>query len=219
MSRHGNATKKLLMLAVLLCLGMGTARAGVQRDVDRDVDELKHALGWDTLNMKTVKEDGAGRPTLERDGNLVNRVERETSYFANGKKATQAVTVSGKKSKKTLYFGKKTWSEDGAPVDFSAEDDAFNGDGKQMRGHIDDRQYKNGRLAYELKKEYSAVTGQWGDTSRRTVSYFEDGDMKERITEEPASDEKTRETWGAKDGLLGRKEFTDTWDSSKGAWN
>ncbi|HTB21805.1 MAG TPA: hypothetical protein VK914_03770 [bacterium] len=199
----------------VLCLGAGTARAGVRRDVD----EIKHALGWDTLTMTTINEDKAGRPTLERDGNLVNRVERRTDYFANGKKSEQTVEVTSKHSKKTLFTEKSVWSEDGAPVGVTIEDDAFNGDGRQMAGRIDDQQYSVGRLTHEVTKEYSAGTGQWGDTSRRTVSYFDDGDMKVRLTEFPASDEKTRETWGAKDGVLGRDKSTETWNSSRGAWN
>lgn len=213
--RKFGKTMALYAAASFLLVGGRVLDAGVRRDVDK----LKHALGWDTMNLKTLAENKAGQATLERDANLVNRVERRSAYFSNGKLSTQVTTVSDRKSKRTLYSGKKTWSEDGAPVSVAMEDDTFNGDGMQMAGRIDEQEFKGGRLFFEGKKEYSPGTGQWGDSSKQTITYFDDGDMKERLTEFPASDEKTRENWGKKDGVLGREETTMTWNSSKGTWN
>jgi hypothetical protein len=101
----------------------------------------------------------------------------------------------------------------------SVEDGGFKRNKSQSSGRIDDRRFLDGRLVYAATKEFSPATGQWRDTYRQTMSYFEDGDLRERITEDPVSDDKGKETWGAKNAVLGRVETSETWNSNTGAWN
>jgi hypothetical protein len=202
-------------VAALLCFGSVNAQASVRRDMD----ELKHALGWDTIDMKTVETDKAGRPTLERSDTLVNRVERRTSYFSNGAKDTEDVTVIARHSKKTLYSSKKSWNDNGDAVSADVEDDVFSRSGILRRGHNTEMDYQNGRLVGEVVKRYSASAGAWEDTRKQTISYYDDGDMKERVTEYLPSGGKTRESWGIKDGVLGRQETDSAWDVPKGVWD
>jgi len=42
--------------------------------------------------------------------------------------------------------------------------------------------------------------------------------MKERVTVEPLAREKTRETWGSKEGSAARKLSTQNWDWTKSEW-
>jgi hypothetical protein len=213
-----------VLLLTLACVfsGFEQLHAGVQKDVEvglqRDVDEMEHALGWDTLDLKVLQTGGHG-PTLERNTNAVNRISRTTSYFDNGEKAKQEVTVVDKSNEKTLYCGKKSWNSKGDLTKSYEKDDAFNGDGKQVKGHIVDSVMLHGRLVTELRKSYSPTTDSWGVTLKQQISYYDDGDMRERVTLRPAADEKTREHWSNKDRLVGRKEVTSSWDSSSGKWN
>jgi hypothetical protein len=215
-------TVKAALMAALLCLGATAAHAGVIRDLnkdlDRDVDNITHALGWDALDLRTVDQDEQGRPTLERSDNLVNLVERRTGYYSDGQASWQILTVVSQNSGKTLYYSKKTWLEDGKVDSNYSEDDLFNGDGKQMKGGILDLQYSGGLLTFKVRKRYSPVSDNWGFTLKQTFAYYNDGDLKERVSVDPSTDEQTRETWGVRRGTLGRKEYVEQWNSSRGVW-
>jgi hypothetical protein len=209
----GRRTALGLMTAIL-CLGGWTLQAGVKKDIEN----VKHALGWDTINLTVVEKDAAGRPTLEREINAANRVERKTSYFPNSKKASQTVTVVAKTTDKTLYTEKQDWNDDGTRKYSLVEDDNFIGKGKQTKGQILEKEFQNGNLTMELKKKYSHKKDNWDVTEKQTVSYYENGDMKERITETSPPEKKIRETWSEKKGTLGRKKTTHKWSTSKGEW-
>jgi hypothetical protein len=206
------------MLLLFFSVTTLQVRADVQRDVQKDVDKMEHALGWDAVNLKVIEADKMGLPTLERDSNEINRIERTTSYHSNGKKESQTLTVVAKANNKTLYHERKEWSKSGRLTEDNVEDDAFNGDGKQMAGLIDEQTDRDGRLTMEVKKRYSVATNDWGLVYKQSLSYYGNMDMKERITEDPTSDSKTQETWGPKYGDEDRKETTKKWDSTSGTW-
>jgi hypothetical protein len=213
---------KTALMAALLCLGGASAQAGVIRDLnkdlDRDLDNITHALGWDALVLKTVDRDEKGRPTLERSDNLVNLVERRTGYYYDGQAAWQTLSVVSQNTGKTLFYSKKTWLESGKPDSAYSEDDVFNGEGKQVKGSILDLQYNDGLLTFKVRKRYSPITDEWGFTLKQTMTYYNDGDLKERVSVDPSTDEQTRETWGVREGSLGRQKHVEQWDSSSGAW-
>jgi len=214
--------KKVLLgttFAGIFLLLPGLHADGVQVSVEKGVDELKHALGWDTLNMTTIEKDSFGRVTLERNNDLVNRVKRETTWFADGKKESETVSVIGKTSGRTLYFSKKAWGDDGNILSVDIEDNAFKSRKKQIGGQIEKQQYENGRLIAENHKHYSATSDGWNDTFKESILYFDDGDMKQRVTENPVTGEKSREIWGEKSGVLGRVETTQNWDNAKSVWD
>jgi hypothetical protein len=204
------------LVAALLSVGAASAQASAKRSLE----EMKHALGWDTINLKVIEKDKAERATLEREDNAANRVERKTSYHDNGRKSAETVTVVSNGSGKTLYVGKKAWMESGDPASVTVEDDVFSDGGKQLKGVTVAKEFKYGRLVEEERKRYSAKKG-WSPSFKQTISYYEDGDMKERVTEELASKdkEKVRETWGPKLGDAGRKASTEKWNWTKGSWN
>lgn len=188
------------------------------RSIDRGMDKIQHALGWDTLTLGMVEQDAAGRPTIERDSNSQNRVERLTSYHKSGNRDTQTVTVLAKGSGRTLYSGKSTWSDKGDLESTHSEDLAYHGDGKQSKGRIVHQQFSLGRLMLETRQKYSPATQSWGEDYKQTLSYYEDGDMKDRLTERPGADKKTLEVWSVKKGALGRSLSLSRWDSSTGSW-
>lgn len=212
-SKH---VKKAALLALLG--GFGLMAAGAEAGVSKAMGEMKHALGWDALNLKVAERDSAGRPTLERDFNGANKVERKTSYHGNGKKAEQETFVVAKDSGKTLYTEKQSWDDLGRLEKIFIQDDAYHADGKQVRGESSEKEYDHGRLVKEVKKKYSAETGSWGTIYVQNVSYYDNGDMKERVTEEPPRDKKTKESWGDK-GAMGRKKTTHQWNASKNEWD
>lgn len=213
---------KTALMAAMLCIGSASAQAGVIRDLnkdlDRDLDNITHALGWDALVLKTVDRDEKGRPTLERSDNLVNLVERRTGYYYDGQPAWQTLSVVSQNTGKTLFYSKKTWLESGKPDSAYSEDDVYNGEGKQVKGSILDLQYNDGKLTFKVRKRYSPVTDEWGFTLKQTMTYYNDGDLKERVSVDPSTDEQTRESWGVREGSLGRQKHVEEWNSSSGAW-
>jgi hypothetical protein len=202
------------LITVWFSLGGATLQAGIKKSVEN----IKHALGWDTINLKIMERDPAGHPTWEHESNAANHVDRKTSYQKNGNKDWQTVTVVSKTNKKTLYVDKKIWDEKGDLESVRVQDDVFHGDGRQMKGQITEQKYQDGRLIDELKKRYSPMTRDWGVTSKQAITYYADGDMKERLTEYPPSDEKKRESWSEIKEALGRKVTMASWDSATGNW-
>jgi hypothetical protein len=203
---------------LIMALGFGLAAGGARAGVSKAMGEMKHALGWDALNLKVVERDSGGRPTFERDSNGANKVERRTKYHGNGKKASQETLVVAKDSGKTLYTEKQSWDDSGRLEKIFVQDDDYHADGKQVRGENSEKEYDHGRLVKEVKKKYSAESGSWGTVYEQTVSYYDNGDMKERVTEEPPKDRKTKESWGDK-GAMGRKKTTHRWNASKNEWD
>lgn len=210
------ASKNMFLIAAsaLICLGYGPLDAGVRKNIEN----VKHALGWDTINLKTIEKDAALRPTLERENNLANRVERKTSYHANGKKKSQSVTVISKTGGKILYESKNEWDDSGTIQASYVQDDAYNANGRQTKGQIVEKKYQGERLSSEVKKKFSPATGDWAVTYKQAISYYEDGDLKERVTENPQTGDKERETWSEKQGALGRKESKKKWNASIKQW-
>jgi len=218
-----NPLSSVGLAAAMLCFGASPAWAGVGKDlgksIDKGMDEVQHALGWDTLNLKVVEQDASGRATLERDSNTINKIERRTSYHKNGNRDSQTVIVIAKASGKTLFTGKNDWSTKGDLENAHSQDDEFNGDGRQMKGLVVDKEMKHGRLMAETRKKFAAGTNSWGDDYKQTIAYYDDGDKKERLTEYPAADKKTREVWSEKKGAMGRKIHVSKWNSSTASWD
>ena len=212
----GSRTVGAMMAGLLLCAG--ALQAGLEKDLKKDVENIKHALGWDTINLTAIERDKEGRPTLERENNASNIVERRTSYQKNGNKDAQSVDVVSKSSKKSLFTEKKTWNDKGDLDSDLVQDDVFHRDGRQMKGLIVDRKFKDGKLVVETRKHFSPEAAEWGHPMKQSMKYYADGDLRERITEDPASDTKTRETWSAKEGALGRKSTTENWNASRHTW-
>jgi hypothetical protein len=212
---RGKRTATLLAVLMMAAAGL---HAGAERDIKKGFEDFKHALGWDTINLHSVEQDSAGRPTLERENNASNLVERKTSYQPNGNKDRQSVTVYSKSSKKRLFTEDKAWNDKGDLDSDRMQDDVFHKDGRQMRGLIIDKTFKDGRLVTELRKHYSAATDAWSLPLKQNIAYYADGDMRERITENPAGDERIRESWSEKEGVLGRKETTTRWNEPKSVW-
>lgn len=201
------------MMAAWLCLGAAALDAA---PIPRRVDNLKHALGWDNLHLDLVEKDAAGRPTLESESNKVNRVARRTTYYADGKKASQIFTVVELATDKTLYLGKRDWIENGDLGSTFERDDVFNAKGHPQKGWINERHFRRGRLVMDVKRKYSDETGDWTVMTMQTLSYYEDGDLQERITNTPTSPRKW-EVWGQKTGKE-RKLTVKTWNSSSKSW-
>ena len=199
---------------------LGFATAPAQASAKRSFEELKHALGWDTINLKVITKDGGDRATLEREDNAANRVERKTSYHPNGRKADETVSVVSNGSGKTLYLGHKAWTDGGDPVSVVVEDDVYSDGGTLQKGLTVDKQFKFGRLISEERKRYSARQKDWSPAYRQEISYYDDGAMKERVTQDlrPDDKDKVRESWGEKaaDGV--RLARTEKWDWTKGGY-
>ncbi len=206
--------------AMIMALGAVQVRANaVSRSLDKDYGELKHALGWDTVALKTVEKDSHDRPTLERDFNAANKVERKTSYFPDGKLKTQWVTVVSKSKDLTLTDIKKEWNHGGELEHSFVQDNAYNRKGKQDKGQIDEENYTGNKLAQEIRKVYEPKEGSWKTVHMVTISYYKDGDVKQKLTEKPQSGEKERETWSPdKAAAGGREKTTQKWNSTKASW-
>ena len=207
---HKNVGKSGVALAVLALLALGTVLpAGIGKTVNKAVFEVKHAAGWDAAGVKTVDADKAGRPTLEASSNSSVKVERQTSYHDGGGKDSQTVKVTAKDSGKVLYQGKKDWNENGKLTYAYEEDATFAADGSQEKGWIKEQKFDdNGRLTKEIKKKYKEAEKSWDNVYEQELEYYENGDLKTRVTDDKDGDGKVRESWGAKKGMTGRKKTT-----------
>jgi hypothetical protein len=200
-----------LLASITVPLPAGVAKA---------MDEVKHAIGWDTLELKTIETDRSGRPTLEMHNNQTNKVERKTRYHGDGKKACESVLVTTQGAGKLLYAGKKSWSEDGTLTYLYAEEGSFSPAGRQIKGSIDEKKYDdNGRMTAEMRKTFSGQTQSWIQVYGQDLEYYYGGDLMSRVTDDKSSGEKTRESWSATEGITGRKQSTQKWDATAAAWN
>jgi hypothetical protein len=200
-----------LLASITVPLPAGVAKA---------MDEVRHAIGWDTLDLKTIETDRAGRPTLETHNNETNKVERKTRYHDNGKKADESVLVTTPDSGKLLYAGKKSWSEDGTLTYLYAEDGSFSPGGRQIKGSIDEKKFDgNGRMTAETKKAFSSRSQSWSQVYGQDLEYYYGGDLMSRVTDDKGSGEKTRESWSATVGVTGRKQSTQKWNAATDAWD
>jgi hypothetical protein len=189
------------------------------RKIDKGFGNMQHALGWDTVSLKTVNKDKEGRPTLERDENASNSIERTTAYHADGKKQNQWVTVVSKARGKSLTDEKREWNAQGELTQSSIQDNAFSAKGAQTKGEIHEKNYTNGKLTQEIKKEFLPKAKSWETVYMATISYYENGDMKQRLVEKPLSNEKVQQTWAEQEGAIGgRKETTQKWNIAKNMW-
>jgi hypothetical protein len=211
MKKHFSLYK---ILAVLLFLASAMLNAGVLQSLEN----FKHSLGWDTFNLDLIEKDPAGRPTLERQNNTANLVERKTSYHANGQKNTQTFTVLAKGTDNMRTLDKRVWNENGNPESLFTQDNSFNSKGEQTQGQIIELSYNEGRLATETKKKFYNLTGDWALTYKQSISYYKDGDMKERVTERLPENNNKRETWSETKRSLGREQTTQKWNPSISQW-
>jgi|GEM_PF-2369853 hypothetical protein len=213
---------KLLLAAAALSMAMGAVQLkanSVSQSLDKNYGELKHALGWDTVNLQTVEKDSQGRPTLERDSNAANKVERKTSYFSDGKLKTQWVTVISKSKELALTDIKKEWNQKGDLEHSFVQDNAYSRKGKQSKGQIDEENYTGKQLAQEIRKVYAPKEGSWKTVHMVTISYYEDGAIKQKLTEKPESGEKERETWSVDKSVSGEREKTiQKWNAANSSW-
>ena len=211
--------KKLTALMVLLALGAAPLPAdSLGHKLDKGLGKMKHALGWDSMNLKTIEVDGGGRPTLERDVNADNTVQRITTYHPNGRKESQGLTVVSRANKKMLYEEKDSWDASGDIEHSYIQDDGFNKQGDQVKGSIREKDYEYGRLVKEVQQKYSPGADSNKVTFIRTITYYDDGEMKERITERPLDDDKQRETWIDEKSTLSSKGTHTRWVAAKGVW-
>jgi hypothetical protein len=212
--KHGKATTAGL-LALWFFLG---GLSGLHAEVRKSLDDLKHALGWDSLKLSVVEKDAQGRPTLERYSGKDNLVARNTSYYPGGEKTSKTVTVVSKETDQTLYLERMDWLENGDLESVYMKDNLYNKKGNPTKSRINEKQYVNGQLTLNIKKKYSSESGDWTMLYKQTVRYYKNGNLKERITENPSSHEKERETWTEKRDSLGIKERTRKWDELKNSW-
>lgn len=207
------------LMALLAFAVAGLDGASLERQLDNDFVSMKHAIGWDTLNMKTLRADSSGRPTLERSSDGPNRVIRKTTYFDNGNREVQTVSVVSKANRKELYSGEQKWNSAGDLAYSSSADNAYNQAGNRTLGETQVQNYENGKMTKEVKTHELPGSRRQRTTLVETVSYFDDGDMEQRIIEKPQTGEKTRETWSEAKGTMGmRTETTQNWIPSKGVW-
>lgn len=211
---------KAASLLAVLSLGSGELRAAkVSRDIKQIFGNMHHALGWDSLGLKAAEKDAAGHPTLEREINSANSVERRSTYYPDGKKKSQVTVVTGKNSGKVLTEERKEWSESGKLEHRFIQDNAYDRKGNQTKGEIHEKDYFARRLTHEVKKRFLRSKNSWELLYEANVTYYdEDGSMKERIREDFISGKKTRESWSAQKGAMGRKKTEQKWDAKAKAW-
>ena len=215
-------SKSLFWLAGLLALAAAGPLSANEttHDIHQIFGNMKHALGWDTLNLKAVEKNDAGRPTLERTANAANKIERRTEYYGDGKKKkSQTVTVTAQDSGKVLTEEKKDWASSGKLERRLIQDNAYDDQGNQLKGEIHLKEYTDGRLTHQVKKRFLRDSGKWELLFEASFSYFSDGDLKERVKEEPLKGTKVRETWSAHENAVSkRKKTVQRWDGASKSW-
>jgi hypothetical protein len=209
--------------SAILCLmtlsGLPLRAGSIGQELDKSLGKLQHALGWDSLNLKVLEANEGGQPLLERDVNAENTVERVTSYHPGGRKEGQRLTVVSRSGKQLLYEKRSAWDSSGDIAHRYLQDSSFDTRGGQTKGSLSEEDYEYGRLTKERLQAYSPGSGANQTYFLQTVTYYDDGDMKERITEKPLENVKERETWGETKGAEGRSWATSKWAAFKGAWD
>ena len=56
-------------------------------------------------------------------------------------------------------------------------------------------------------------------SAEQETAYYDNGDMKERVTTELDGNAKTRESWGSLKPNGGRNKSTQTWNGEKNRWD
>src|SRR6185369_7441218 len=133
-SHQIEASMKKTPLVTLLCLScLGHADIESRR-LDMVFAKAERALGWDATDLKAVEKDLAERPTLERDSNALNDVERKISYRPNGKKQSQSFTVVSRIDGKVLYDKKEWWNASGDLEHSYVQNNAYSKEGNRIKG-------------------------------------------------------------------------------------
>lgn len=201
----------------LLALSLAWAGSRLWAGVSDRIDSMRHALGWDSLSLKVQEKDSSGRPTLEGETKGGNRMSRVTVYYPSGKKLSQIFTVVEIATDKTVYLGKRDWIESGDLDSSYVRDDIFNAKGHPQRGWINERHFRRGHLVMEVRRNYAPETGDWTTQYRQTLSYYDDGDLQERITENSPTKKKW-ESWGEKAEGKTRKASVKNWNRTLNVW-
>ena len=87
----------------------------------------------------------------------------------------------------------------------------------RVKGSRDTQDLEHGRTVDETVETWNQSMKSWLVTRSSTVTYYPDGDMKERITENIKANRKSDEFWGPK-GPMGRVKTVRHWDAAAKAW-
>lgn len=182
-----------------------------------DAQQQPAVLGQWNGGVRTRNSPDRTVENLSEDhGNLVDR--KEVHYPGDGKASREITVRSNLKGKGILSDVKERWDRAGNLTYRSRQSNTLNADGVQVSGERSKSDFEQGRLTRETAERWDPDFRGWLETRVSTSSYYANGDMRQRVTEQPALNKKTEETWGPP-GALGRKKTTLLWDVRAHRWS
>jgi hypothetical protein len=151
----------------------------------------------------------------EDKGHMVDR--KEVHYPGDGKASREITVRSNLKGKGILSDVKERWDRAGNLTYRSRQNNTLNADGVQVGGERITSAFTQGLVTREIAERWDPDFKGWLETSVSTEAYYDNGDLRQRITEEPAFNRKTQENWGSL-GLQGRKKTTRLWNKGSHRW-
>ncbi|HTA16584.1 MAG TPA: hypothetical protein VK786_02430 [bacterium] len=168
--------------------------------------------------MEVKQRDSHNWVVLECGVSCGYNVLRNTKHYQDGSKSEQVTRVlSPFPGSPPLNVLTDQWNRGGELVLSQREIDKLDDSGVRIKGSRDTQDYEHGRTVEETVESWNPSMKSWLVTRSSTVSYYPDGDMKERITENIKANRKSDERWGPK-GPAGRVKTVRHWDAARQAW-
>jgi hypothetical protein len=168
--------------------------------------------------MEVTQRDSHNWVTLECGISCGHKVVRQTLRYADGSKSQQTTRVLSEfPGEPPLNILTDRWNRAGGLVFSLREVDALGDSGARTGGTRVTQNLAHGRIVKETWESWNVSMKSWLVTRNITVSYYADGDMKERVTENILANRKADEQWGEK-GPLGRVKTVRHWNASTQAW-
>jgi hypothetical protein len=201
-----------LLMALILLPGMLTADPFM---TDEPAPLVEVPL---PQKMEVKQRDSHNWVVLECGVSCGYNVLRNTQHFGDGSKSEQVTRVlSAFPGSPPLNVRTDRWNRAGELVYTQREIDKLDDSGARVIGSRDTQDLEHGRTVDETVETWNQSMKSWLVTRSSTVTYYPDGDMKERITENIKANRKSDERWGPK-GPMGRVKTVRHWDAAAKAW-
>jgi len=168
--------------------------------------------------MEVKQRDSHNWVVLECGVSCGYNVYRNTLHYGDGSNSEQVTRVlSPFPGSPPLNVRTDRWNRAGEMVFSEREIDGLDDSGVRIKGNRVTRNLVHGRTVKETVETWNPSMKSWLVTRSSSVTYYPDGDMKERITENIKANRKADERWGPK-GPMGRVRTVRHWDAATKDW-
>jgi len=169
--------------------------------------------------LEQWNESGTTRSSMDQvvknlEGPKENHAVQKIGRYADGSKASQETTItSSLPGKRLLYAGIDHWTRSGKLKSTSRQVDTLDPNGVEIKGERKTVIFRHERVISEKQEKWDPDFHGWLETYDRTTLYYDNGDLKQRITMRPPENTKTKEAWGSHGEKTSQK-----WNEKKQIW-